>query len=312
MSAEIAVGVDAENLINRVINKCELKDVSEIKYLPGSQAGDGYMSKTFAVEILNGKEAFHLFLKCASNIKSTEEIQPENFYSNEIYFYDVVYPAYVEFLQRKGLNNGFTDVPKCYATCKESNALVLENLKHLGYQLYDRRTFMNEAHLDLVLKTFAKFHAVSYAFKDQEKDRYRELVDQSYGDMFNMMANADGMMKMIRTNINSFLEKLDSIKDKDILERCKDLPELLVSVFPSAKRALNQYSILTKGDCWCNNIMFLYEVSKTEKTLNFKQPINQKYKAVMISRVDVSIFTFLRQFSKFSLNALASLLLLLW
>ncbi|GJQ82639.1 hypothetical protein Trydic_g19657 [Trypoxylus dichotomus] len=256
--AAVVVSENIRELVGKIIIKNNLKNVVEIKYHPGSQSGDGYVSKTLSVEIVTNDDIFRIFIKYALDVKSTESVPIDKLYACETYFYDTVYPAYQRFLAEKQLENVFHHVPKCYGTSEKDGIVALENLKHKGFTMYDRRKVMDRPHLEIVLRTFAKFHAVSFAFKDQQRKRYQELIDNSYGDFFSKVMEVDGSVQMVTTTINNFLEKLDAVKDKWILDKCENLVEKLLRVMSSPKSCVKEYSILTQGDCWCNNIMFTY------------------------------------------------------
>ncbi|KAI4466585.1 hypothetical protein MML48_2g00002815 [Holotrichia oblita] len=257
--AEVSVTEDVIATVDKIIDKYGLKNITDIKYQVGSQAGDGYVSKTAAVDIINGNNTTtKVFLKYAQDVKSTESVPIDKLYANEIYFYDIVYPEFQKFLEKKHLKDAFRQVPKCYATSEKGGIVALENIKDKGFELYNRKVVMDHQHLELVLKTFAKFHALSFAFKDQEKKKYQELIDNSHGDFFSKIMEAEGPVKMITMSVNNFLEKLDPIRDKHILDKCQNLSEVLIKAICSPRDYLNEYSILTQGDCWCNNMMFKY------------------------------------------------------
>lgn len=258
MSEDSRVTPEVKKLVDNIIVKHNLAPVLEVKYTPGSEAGDGYVSATIAVKIITAKSALDLFLKCALDIKSTDLLPMDKFYANETYFYDTVYPAYQKFVEEQGVKQAFKNAPKCYGTINR-RTVALENLKSRNFTLFDRNKMMNRAHIELVLKTFAKFHALSFAFKDQRRKKYEGLVQDTFDAFSNKMGDTP-FMKMIRGTIEDCLSKLNPVQDKEILQRCK--VKELMDAFASADRNLNEYSILTQGDCWCNNMMFLYEVSQ--------------------------------------------------
>lgn len=259
-SEEISASADLVELIQDIIKENNWDPVLNVEYLPGSEVGDGYASKHVAVEITRPKETIKLFAKYALNFKVPNDMvsQIVKFYANETYFYEVVHPAYTKFLQEKNLENGFHNVPKCYATSTK-NVIVLENLKSRGFVLFGRGKIMDDKHINLVLKTFAKFHATSFAFKDQCKEEYAELIKNWDGDYFGRLPKDHPASKMFLNMILDGLSKFDKEKDKVILERCD--PHVLNDSVMEVMKNFDEYSILTQGDCWCNNIMFLHEVS---------------------------------------------------
>ncbi|KAI4470023.1 hypothetical protein MML48_1g14949 [Holotrichia oblita] len=259
MSEEaIQPGEHVERFINKLICENDIKNVIEIKYQSGAQAGDGYASRQIAVAIITDDDVFNFFVKSILKVIPNDTVPIDKLFSTEINFYNVVYPAYRKFLNEKEATHVFHHVPKCYGTSKEDGVIVLENLKHRGFTLYDRTVPMGRVHLELVLKTFAKFHAVSFAFKDQDRNTYRQLVDNSHGDVLSKIMSAEVSVQMIKIIVKDFLAQLDPVQDKKILDQCEDLIGKLLESVSSPKQYVNEYSILTQADCWCNNVMFSY------------------------------------------------------
>lgn len=257
MSEDLRVTPEVKALVDNIILEYNLIPVLNVEYSPGSKPGDGYACATIAVKITSLKGSLELFIKCALNVLSNDQLSMEKFYANEIYFYDIVYPAYQKFVEEQDVKQAFKNVPKCYGTINR-RTIAFENLQSRNFTLFERSRHMNRAHIELVLRTLAKFHAVSFAHKDQERQKYDELVRGTY----NAYSKENGVaffLKLVREEIEDCLEKLDPIQDNEILGRCQ--VEDLMCAFTSAEKNLNEYSILSQGDCWSNNIMFSYEVS---------------------------------------------------
>lgn len=257
---EVDANRDVKDLIDKIIIKEGLCNDAKVTYDTGSKEGDGYLSRSIAVTIADDKQNLDIFVKCALNVQSSALLPIDKFYSNEIYFYDKICPAYAEFLREKGIEDGFRNVPKCYGT-SDKKIIALENLKTKGYQLCDKTKPLNGKYVDLVFKTFAKFHAIAYAFKDQELERYLELIAPTQEPVEEV--SNDAMEQQLKDSINDFLASLDPVKDKHLLNGTTGLAERLIKYgaksFVSPEKT--DYDILTQGDCWCNNMMFLFEVS---------------------------------------------------
>ncbi|GJQ82630.1 hypothetical protein Trydic_g19650 [Trypoxylus dichotomus] len=253
---EFSVIDDAKVLVNEIIEKNNWVPVSDVKYYPGTEVGDGYASKHVAVEVILPDRIERLFLKYALDFKVSDDEMIDRFYGNEIYFYDVVFPAYQKFLDKKKIQDGFKHVPKCYGASTK-NVIVLENIKDRGFAMFNRRSVMDDNHITLALKTFAKFHATSFAFKDQDREGYDKLVANWKGDFMGSVPEDSPMKKMWVDLIRDGLNVLDPVEDKQVLERC-DAESLGKFIF-NAQMCRDEYSIFTQGDCWCNNMMFKYE-----------------------------------------------------
>lgn len=75
--------------------------------------------------------------------------------------------------------DGFHEYPKCYRTVEEepNECLLLEDLSVHGFTIINRHTDEVTAdHVRLVMKTLGKFHAISFALKDQQPDTFKEIT----------------------------------------------------------------------------------------------------------------------------------------
>ncbi|GJQ82635.1 hypothetical protein Trydic_g19653 [Trypoxylus dichotomus] len=216
---EFSVSEDAKALVKEIIHKNNWEPVSEVKYYPGTEAGDGYACKHVAVEITQSTGTIRLFMKYALHFKISNEMPVDKVCANEIYFYEVVLPAYQEFLRKKNVQDGFRHVPKCYGSFAK-NVIALENIKDRGFTLFDRNTIMDDNHIILVLETFAKLHATSFAFKDQDRENYDKLVASWDGDVYSVLPKDSSIRKTWTGMIRDGLKKLDPAKDRKILDRC--------------------------------------------------------------------------------------------
>ncbi|GJQ82625.1 hypothetical protein Trydic_g19646 [Trypoxylus dichotomus] len=236
---EFSVSTDARTLVSAIIENNNWDPILGIKYFPGSQTGDGYTTKHIAVEITTSKEKIRLFIKCAldTNLAVIQSIV--KFYPNERYFYDIVYPAYTEFLWKKKVEDCFRNVPKCYSTSSE-NVIALENIKYKGFALFDRMKIMGDMHIRLVLRTIAKFHAVSFAFKDQDREQYDKLVENCAGDFYSQQPEDSPILTLFYEIIKEALNKLDPENDKEILQKCD--ANALIGYVTSTTKSHNEYA----------------------------------------------------------------------
>lgn len=63
------------------------------------------------------------------------------------------------------------------STDSENGFLVLEDASSLGFHIISRYNCLDLAECTAVLKTLAKFHAISFAYKDQRKEEFTEMTD---------------------------------------------------------------------------------------------------------------------------------------
>lgn len=91
-------------------------------------------------------------------------------------------PYFRKFEESKGVTleeNGFIEYPKCYRTVDKEleECILLEDLSVRGFSIVDRFTEdITADHVYLIMKTLGKFHAISFALKDQQPDKFNELA----------------------------------------------------------------------------------------------------------------------------------------
>ncbi|XP_071053025.1 uncharacterized protein [Onthophagus taurus] len=239
----------------------DYKTPPEIEITQGSQEGDGYASKTYAISIKgdNGKNT-DLFVKyLPEDIKSWEEALIQAF-NTEYKFYTEIYPTFDEFQKTKNVQEPFDNVPKHFNTKMKKDQvppIVLEDLRSSGYTLRDRRKPIDDAHLNLSIKAFARYHAINYALKDQHPEKYKKLtigVDDVFGKYFKQF----GMGDMMKGCVSQLIEYLDPVADKNIIKHLENLGEKLIDYLTKIFRDYDEYFVIAQGDCWSNNMMFLY------------------------------------------------------
>jgi hypothetical protein len=109
---------------------------------------------------------------------------------NELFIYKTVIPKFKKFLIDSQSTNINADawVPRVYfvdykiiegLSDTEEAVLVMENLLAKGFRSGPK--FLNdEAHLILMIKNIAKFHAASYALKIKDENLFEELIDGEF------------------------------------------------------------------------------------------------------------------------------------
>lgn len=227
-------------------------------------------------EIENGKTSISkLILKVApQNVARREQFVIRPAFLREIYTYDKILPFFRQFEESKGViveEDGFHEYPKCYRTLDSdiNECLLLEDLSERGFKIIDRRTEEVTAdHVHLVMKTLGKFHAISFALKDQQPEKFKEItsnLDEIFivtgkeylRDYFNKQAesvfNAVSDDDELLSKAKKFFER-DAI---DVAVECLDL------------KLTGSGSVISHGDAWQNNTMFTYDNNGKPIAINF-------------------------------------------
>lgn len=207
-------------LVKCVIQKLQLEDY-HIDIDDSSATSNGYLGVIFFVEVTHRKGTLHLAVKASTQEENQRSyLNVNQLFNTEINFYQTVFPGFNEFQKEKSIERPFDSVPKCYyASCREGNeGLVMENLRAKGFRLWNKQLPMDENHVALVLREYGRFHAISYALRDQSPDTFHRLsesMDDSFKGFFERTRATDHKKARLRT-VSSVLRKQgrDDVADK--------------------------------------------------------------------------------------------------
>lgn len=177
-----------------------------------------------------------------------------------------VLPIFRKFQESKGIipeENGFHEYPVCYKTIDidVNEALILQDLKQLQFEMIDHRNKpISIDHASLVFNVLGKFHALSFAFKDQNGEKFKELTN----DFDEILLHEKG--KAMKMYINSLKSKaFDCLIEGNDTNLINKLNQLFAeSPFDVALSCVNgktaePYAIICHGDCWSNNTLFKHD-----------------------------------------------------
>lgn len=172
-------------------------------------------------------------------------------------------PYFRQFEQSKGVAmDGFIEYPMCYRTIDDdfNECVILEDLNVGGFKMIDRFTEdVTADHVRLVMQMLGKFHAISFALKDQQPKKFDELTlnlselyirknDKQLRDYFNMMAKS--VLDALSSDADAFLRsKVTKLFEKDAIDVAADCLDI----------KSNEPIAVTHADTWQNNTMFKYD-----------------------------------------------------
>lgn len=147
--------------------------------------------------------------------------------------------------------------------------LILENLNPKGYSVYNRRLHLKEEHVRLVFTTLGHFHAISFALRDQEPQKFDKYTE-GFGNLlrkFSSMCHFDEMISVRLGKINGVIDAASSDAAKKLSEFAGGLKDFFEQTYKTA----DKYSTLLHGDNWINNMLFKYGVSNPCITNKYKK-----------------------------------------
>ncbi|KAI4466684.1 hypothetical protein MML48_2g00013522 [Holotrichia oblita] len=265
--------------IDDPINESDIKEIlrdflaekgiedAEIIYRDGPNLGDGYLGVTKAITVKKGETSFDLFLKAAPKDETLRlALNTHLVFKREVTVYTKLFPAYNKFLQEK-IGQELNLTPKCYNSNAEESRefLLLENLNDLGFKVFDKKKLLDEDHILMVLKNYAKFHGVSYALKDQRGDVFANLCQTIADDTILLLFKHFNLKTTLSDSVAVLKEYGNGKIDSSTFETVEKLIENFYEFIKETVNCNHDQTILVHGDCWINNMQFKYDVSSYTK-----------------------------------------------
>lgn len=227
----------------------------------GTLKGDGYIGVIHEVRV-EGKKGkseeiiLNLIVKVAPTSTKLRDILPiRGSFLSEGIFYEKVFPTFRNLQRSLRIEEPFENVPQFFgsSTTEGKEVIFLENLKELGFTLWEKNLPMNEAHLRLVMGIYGKLHAVSHALKLRNPGKFQEIRNlASNGVFLDFFKESRGFyfrnFKEMSRRFPEFYEDIEKVGEG-----------VMEFLFGDAVN-IDEDSVFLHGDCWSNNMLFKYEV----------------------------------------------------
>lgn len=239
----------------------------------GSNHGDGFLAAMKRITVSgkrNGSddELSLIFKLMPSSAARREQFNSTKVFSREVTMYNKVLKLMNDFQIEKGISaeDGFFDYPKCYGVIEdEANdrfALVMEDLKKSNYEMFDKFKPSDYNHVKLFMESLGKYHAVSFALKDQRPGIFEQFKDLE--DIFadQVEKSPDMMQAMFRFAYDRAITAFENdIAKENAVLTLKKLKENFLRDLKNLPvgRKSEPFSVINHGDCWNNNLMFKYD-----------------------------------------------------
>lgn len=254
---------EVEAFLYEYVDKLKIKN-AQVTITPGSLRGDNYLGVIAKVEVKSENSVLYWILKSAMQQETFRSfIRVDKAYEREVYIYKNILEYFDQFQEEKKVAKPF----KAYAKFLTSSlvepyeCLIMEDMKHLGYKLQDRMEPLDYNHVLLVMREYGRFHALSFALRDQKPDLFKIISENTKEFFFSDDAfiNED-MLNAMSTQSKRVLDALDPVIHKTAYEKFESFQKRMV---PEARNAVQskrsgKYSVVCHGDCWINNFLFRY------------------------------------------------------
>nr|XP_023026413.1 uncharacterized protein LOC111514406 [Leptinotarsa decemlineata] len=224
--------------------------------------GDIIFADVCGIDCKKQKKDLHLVIKQGKTNKKLRETFPiKTYFEREMFVYNEILPLFTRIQKEKKISDPFNSFPKCFKTMifEDTEVIILENGKPMGYELLSSKS-MNLDHMKFILKQFSKYHALSFALRDQNENQFDKLTSHFNSTFKLIMADASfintfrkGVQKVTR-----FLRERNESDVSDKLEKKlnnKDPCQIMDEVLNSETKE----SVILHGDNWINNFIFRYK-----------------------------------------------------
>ncbi|XP_055548805.1 uncharacterized protein LOC129732203 [Wyeomyia smithii] len=244
-------------------------DLSSLKIQAGSNKGDNYSCIIYRAQVKTGNKST---VSIIAKLPPQDETRRKQFFvracfEREILMYSEVFPMMMEFQRSKGVdpNEGFSHIPTYLqgSLTDHEEAIFMRDLCEEKFVMVDRFRIMTVDECLLMIRTLARFHAISFALKDQQPERMKRF--QQMSDILSL-PEADQLMQTFYAQMGArALGLLDEKQEPEVYTKTKRL--LALSWTELAKNLLaaepaEPYAVIGQGDCWQNNLLYKYENGK--------------------------------------------------
>lgn len=277
---------DLPNWLTTILNDIAIAEDFvdfEINTENGCNKGDNFIGIVIRI-VINGKkkntsnDLVNETLKLICKLTPTNEARCKQFhvdaaFDRESLFYNEIAPLFLQFQRERGLNEQemFHSFPKCYKAIHDEeqkiSVIILQDLQPNGYTMWPKNRVVKVENARKVFRELAKFHAISFAMKDQcpEKISKYENLKDPIPKYFESSIFVDMNIKQF----NEIIELFDEPEIKDIYkEFSKNVQKYYESC--SDDSVPYKYRAIGHGDCWNNNILYKFDEVKYKNVYYIK------------------------------------------
>ncbi|XP_072377280.1 uncharacterized protein [Diabrotica undecimpunctata] len=255
----------------------------------------GYMSDIIFLTVKcthsNEEKFLHVVLKHDFN-QQRETVK--NAFIIETLIYHTVLPTFRTFELRKNVEDVFDSAPKYFYSLNDKNAqvILIENVTNKGYRMHDRRKAFDMDHCKLILREYGKLHAISFAFRDQHPEEFKDLCKR-FPDIHAIFAAQNDMQEYVKSRIEEMANVLKMTGDVELSVRLEAELEDAFKIEDKEIRAVDGQDVICHGDNWNNNYMFKYSLDDGRETPNSVMLLDWQLSGVRSPAHDLSNFLFL-------------------
>lgn len=252
---------DVKELLQDVLLKENVQN-AKIEFQRGSKVGDGFLGVNNAVTVTGDNKELKFFVKAAPKEETLREaLISRSVFLTEINFYREVLPVFDGVLEKHDMGK-LNLTGECYAINSDENKemLIFDNLIEQGFRLFDKKQFLDENHVLLVLRSYAKFHGVSYVLKQESPTIFEYLSETIVNEGVELFKHF-GFFDAVKSSVKIIREYNCGRIDDVALTKLDVFVDNACQFVEQCYNFECDQNIMIHGDCWVNNMLFKYEVS---------------------------------------------------
>lgn len=260
--------------LSKEVARTEGFDKPNVTITSGTNPGDGFMGLLVKIVVtgiktkngISKEETLNLVGKIPPlNAVRREQFNSIVMFEREALVYSEILPEFIKF-QHENLitrDQGFYSIPKCYAILADKPSdeycIILEDLRARDFCMFDKMKEVDYDHVKLLMEQLGRFHAISFILKTNGNEKFEEFKKLT-DIMTDAAKDPEQNVMMFNASLDKAIETLEpnetEIKDK-LLDLKNNLKGFMEICFNSSSS--EPFSVLNHGDCWNNNMMYLYD-----------------------------------------------------
>ncbi|XP_060533758.1 uncharacterized protein LOC132706431 [Cylas formicarius] len=266
--------VSNENIYTWLQNALRNERLQDINFLicDRNKPGDGYASDIVYVDVEATKydgdpRRYHFAMKVTKELKGVfkDFVEGNNLFEKEACVYTKLAPAYQKLLYTYHFPP-IDFMSKCYwaKTGEDYDVLVFDNLKKAGYRLHQSDIPMDDRHIKLVLRAYARWHWLSFALRYHHKAEFKIVVDELAGYEKKVENNMERFKDVFEKFCEDQYQVLEEHGEHELLERYKEKMKNRAPGKWNEPEPCEEECVVIHGDCWNNNFLFFYEADQIQ------------------------------------------------
>ncbi|KAF5285451.1 hypothetical protein FQR65_LT02291 [Abscondita terminalis] len=257
---------EVQHFFEDFLKKLKINNVT-INVVPGSNFGDNFVGMIAKVKVDGDNEqekeiSQSFIIKSAPQDENYRNLFPVDFlFTREIHIYKTVLNEFTILQTELNIKLPFKSYPKYYDSSMEylNEALILEDMNEIGFKICNSRQLLNFEHSVMVLREYAKLHALSFAMRLHKPKLFKKITEDMKEAYFPILERTHKDNLFLK-QAKKILLTIDQVKEKSIYEKFQNFVTNMSNMVQNFLKSnlTDPHGVINHGDCWLKNFMFKY------------------------------------------------------